>query len=232
MPTIADLKPGATIYSVATSARGTFTCFARKPGVKKLFGVTAKHLLPDRTYCQLGDPNDFTSKVIVFGGPAQHLAGMDGLFFEIDEDLSKQLTQNNFVPVGYTVEPIQVWESQKYRKKIDNAQTISEEGALKLKEIAIKHVGSTQMSAQTSGNKAPTTGTLKKNLNFVYNTQIAKGDSGGCVLHGSKQKYVGLISSGWTDIASESGSIVYLDDLFKKAGMVLATWADKAQWLG
>lgn len=231
MASIADLKPGGTIYSTNTGGRGTLTCFARKPNVKALYGVTARHVIPALTFCQIGNPNDFKFKSITVGGPAEHLPNMDALYFKIYPEVSNKLTESNFKPVGYTVEPLQVWDPQRLRNKIENAQSKDEQDRLKTKSVAVKHVGSTQMSLQPTDLKTPTPATLGKFVKKITNTQIAKGDSGGCVLHDSKQKYVGLISSGHQDVVSDSGNVIYLQDVFEATGLVLATWSARNDWL-
>jgi hypothetical protein len=226
MPSIADLKPGGTIYSIATGARGSLTCFAMQHAKPhQLYGVTARHVLPANSFCSIGDPNEFRS--IKAGGPAVHAPAADFLYFEIAEPVRTQLTEDNFIPVGYAHEPRQVWDPGKLRDKVKDAKTAVDEDRLKAKTMPAKLVGSTQTMVAAK----PADAVFQKLGSRVTETKIAPGDSGGCLLDHTKMRYLALVSHGDEQNAtSTGGGVVLLHDEFAKAGLVLATWGDRYHW--
>jgi hypothetical protein len=225
-----NLRPGALIYS-DSGGKGTLTCFVVRGGIaRKIYGVTARHVLQSAKGCYVGD-NSAGLPVLV-GSSMFPMPGVDLIYFELLDDARTQLTVNNFIPIGYSQEPLQVWDPGKLRQKIAGAQTASIEQALTNKTMAVEHLGSTQQkvgTVKTPGliNKA-TDGTHA--ATSINSTNIAPGDSGGPVLDPTKLRYVGLVSNGGSPDASTKGEVVVLKDAFDKCGLVLATWKDKAAW--
>ena len=229
------LKPGVTIYRSGNFARGTFTCFVRKPEVRSaLYGVTGKHVLPQGETCILCDNDPETGKIdqLNIGDNPTHIPNMDFTYFEIYAGIRQQLTANNFIPRGCDVEPLQVWDSSKIVEKVEKAPSADRATELQLKIMPVKFVGATQAS---TGNVVTHGGLQKYSPDGVANineTSVAAGDSGGCVLDATGLRYAGLISRGnGGERSAKSGIVLLLHKPLMQAGLVLATWADRPHWL-
>lgn len=233
MSIVPMLKPGVTIYRSGDFARGTLTCFARKSGIHELYGVTAKHVLPQGYTCTIGGTDPATGRLasLEIGGSPTPIAGVDLVYFKIHDSVRAQLTQDNFIPLGYTVEPVQIWNPGKLAQKVSQAPDQSVAAPLMTKELPIEFVGATQV-LQGSIRTAGDIGKYSKEgrTTNIKNTTIAEGDSGGCVLDRAKLRYVGLISCGDSASRSTTGGVVLLHGAFYDAGIILATWADRNDW--
>jgi hypothetical protein len=229
MAVLADLRPGARIYN-ANDDRGTFTCFAIKPATRhKLYGITARHCLPAGQYCFLGDLSD--GNRLIIGGPAKPAATLDVTHFRIEDDVKRQLTASNFLPVGYTADITDVWDPRLIRHKVDHVvKTAAEESALKAKLMPVRHFGATTLvppGGAVAGDIAKWSATATSR---IQNTTIARGDSGGPIIDGGKNRWVGFVSSGLSAQASTGGGIVLLRDAFEVLGLALASWHNRGHW--
>jgi len=231
MPLVEEFKPGAKIFNFADRYEngfptGTFTCFARSPArAGVLFGITAKHVLP-----QPGDTCVITDghNTLLVGMNRVPAGTLDCVYFEIPEGVRTQLTQENFIPRGKTVEPTQVWDPGKLQQKVAATQDDDLQTALKFKMMRVELFGAKQnvLGVGDLNKFADPGGTT-----YINNTQIAKGDSGGYVLDPSKLRYAGLISAGHSLTNATQGKVVLLHAVFQAAGLILATWQDRAHWV-
>jgi hypothetical protein len=223
MATIADIRPGAPIFSIATGGRGTLTCFAlRHDTPHALYGVTARHVLVPGSYCEVGSGTVVGETTITLGGPAIHSTTGDLLYFPIDDAVRPQLTQNNFIPVGSSAEPTHVWDPTKFRTRMAAATKATVADAYKAKTKDANIIG---------GVSGAVPADFGKHSRILSNTAIARGDSGGCVLDSTRLRYIGLVSSGYEEQISNKGTSVVLFDQFASNGLTLATWADRDRWL-
>jgi hypothetical protein len=226
MPTIQDVRPGGRIVN-DYGENGTLTCFARRTGQQHvLYGITAKHVIESGQGCWLEDHWTVQSAIQV-GSQATHVAGLDALYFEIENGVRTQLIEANFHPLGYAFAPMQVWNPSKHIGKVNSATSSAAADQLKQKEMAVDVVGSTQAAA---GNPI-SAGQLVKYSKEINSTRIAPGDSGGCVIDRKSSRYVALISGGNQKTQTNSGHVVLIQEVFDRTGLVLATWADRSEWL-
>lgn len=229
MARIADLRPGARIYNV-NDARGTFTCFAIKVATQhQLYGVTARHCLPDGGYCYLGDWND--SNRLTIGGPAEHAARIDAACFQIENSFKGALTRSNFLPIGYSVDIIDVWDPAKIRGKANSAADAKAEAAIKAKLMPVQHFGATTLVAPGVGIAGQLAKWTPTGSTRVQQTTIARGDSGGPVIDPAKNRWVGFVSSGLDVTTAAGGDVVLLHEALAALGLALGTWQNRGHWL-
>jgi hypothetical protein len=226
-----NLRPGGFI-SGDVPKKGTLTCFAVKADTaSKIYGVTARHVLRSSKQCFTPDPTNNMLPVLI-GTKISWIQNTDLAYFEILDEVRKELTEQNFRPVGEAVEPLQVWDPGKLRQKHNDAATMEAQTRMENKTMEVFHLGHTQQATgmqKTPGKILKFIADPKYPTMKILSTNLAVGDSGGPVLDG-KGRYVGLVSSGGDEKASTMGQVVALKDAFDSCGLVLATWKNRAAW--
>jgi|GEM_PF-3856798 len=241
MSIISLLRPGAAISTTDPDPFkngsekikcGTLTCFVRKPSKDgALYGVTAKHVMnlqDECTVCGI-DPSTGQAGSLAIGKNPTHDAAFDFLYFKIYADIRQRLTAENFIPCGYTVEPLQVWNTGKVVTKMTEEPDDFEKNHLLNKETRVQMVGGTQAPRYPA-----ISGLLKicsREKTTIREISLAPSDSGGCVLDAAGLRYVGLLSQGNGVRSATSGHVLMLHDRLMQAGLVLASWADRGHWL-